>query len=113
MIYKKLKIKTGLVLFRKKSAFYEVQIPYKQLTLKSFSNSTIVNTSSIDDFSSFNKIKPDYLTQEDDIVIRLRAPNVAIYIDKLMQGLVISSLMAVIRLNDSNINNRRPLHKYE
>ncbi|SMN15068.1 Type I restriction-modification system specificity subunit [uncultured Candidatus Thioglobus sp.] len=103
-------IKTGLVLSRKKAALYEVKISYKQLTLKSFSNSTIVNSSTLDDFSSTDKIKPNYLTQKGDVVIRLRAPSVAIYIDKTMQGLVISSLMAVIRSNDLNINHRFLAH---
>lgn len=103
-------IKTGLVLSRKKAAPYEAKTSYKQLTLKSFSNSTIVNSSTLDDFLSTDKIKPNYLTQKGDVVIRLRAPSVAIYIDKSMQGLVISSLMAVIRLNDLNINHRFLAH---
>ena len=103
-------IKTGLVLFRKKAALYEVKTSYKQLTLKSFSNSTIVNPSTLDDFASTDEIKKDYLTQEGDVIIRLRAPSVAIYIDKSMQGLVISSLMTVIRSNDLNVNNKFLAH---
>jgi|LWDU01.1.fsa_nt_gi restriction endonuclease S subunit len=104
------KIKTGLVLSRKKAALYEVRISYKQLTLKSFSNSTAINLFTLDDFSSADEIKSDYLTQEGDVVVRLRAPSTAIYIDKSMQGLVVSSLMVMIRLNDPNINNKFLAH---
>lgn len=104
------RIKTGLVLSRKKAALYETRISYKQLTLKSFSDSTIINPQTLDDFSSTEEIKSDYITQEGDVVVRLRAPSTAIYIDKSMQGLVISSLMAVIRLNDSNVSTRFLAH---
>jgi restriction endonuclease S subunit len=98
------------VLSRKKAALYEVRISYKQLTLKSFSNSTAINLFTLDDFSSADEIKSDYLTQEGDVVVRLRAPSTAIYIDKSMQGLVVSSLMVMIRLNDPNINNKFLAH---
>ncbi|CAC9631282.1 hypothetical protein [uncultured Gammaproteobacteria bacterium] len=99
-------IKTGLVLSRKKAARYDVQKKYQKITLKSFSNSTQINPNSLDEFVSNSEVKQEYLTQTNDIIIRLRAPNIALYVDKNAQGLVISSLMSVIRLNDKNINSR-------
>ncbi|WP_201340813.1 restriction endonuclease subunit S [Abyssogena phaseoliformis symbiont] len=99
-------IKTGLVLSRKKAACYDVQKKYQKITLKSFSNSTKINPNSLDEFISNSEIKPEYLTRTNDIIIRLRALNIAICIDKNAQGLVISSLMSVIKLNDKNINSR-------
>lgn len=97
-------INTGLVLSRYKAARYGVQKSYQKITLKSFSNSTKINPNSLDEFISNKDIKTKYLTNFGDVIIRLRTPNIAIYIDKNMQGLVISSLMCVIRTNNKSIN---------
>ncbi len=103
-------IRTGLPLFRKKSAPYQSNISYKQLTLKSFSKSIKVNPSTLDDFLSIDEINENYLTKEGDVVVRLRKPSTAVYIDKINQGAIISSLMTVIRLNNANIDNKFLAH---
>jgi hypothetical protein len=78
----------------RKATRYDVQKKYQKITLKSFSNSTQINPNSLDEFVSNSEVKQEYLTQTNDIIIRLRAPNIALYVDKNAQGLVISSLIS-------------------
>jgi restriction endonuclease S subunit len=106
-------VKTGLVLSRKKANHYDDEVTYQQLTLKSFDNSTFTSQNSLEYFSANSEINSKYLTQVGDIVVRLRAPNIAICIDEKSQNLIISSLMCVIRpivKSDKNINNRFLAH---
>ena len=99
-------IRTGLVLSRKKAAPHDdVKHHYKQITLKSFSNSITLQSQYFDTFISIEKIDNTYLSQVGDIVMRLREPNIAVYIGEESAGLIIPSLMAVIRVNDSSVDN--------
>ncbi len=99
-------IRTGLVLSRKKAALHnDVKYSYKQITLKSFSNSTTLQTQYFDDFISIEAIGDTYISQIGDIIVRLREPNIAVHIDEESAGFIIPSLMAVVRVNDSNIDN--------
>jgi restriction endonuclease S subunit len=99
-------IRTGLVLSRKKAARDDPeQYSYKQITLKSFSNSVTLQSDYFDDFISIEKIDDKYLTQAGDIIVRLRKPNTAVYIDEESSGLVVSSLFAIVRVNESTVNN--------
>ena len=99
-------IRTGLVLSRKKAALHDhVKHCYKQITLKSFSNSITLQSQYFDDFISVEEIDNTYLSQIGDIVVRLREPNTAVYIDESSAGLVIPSLMAVVRVQDSRVDN--------
>jgi len=95
-----------LVLSRKKAALHDdVKYCYKQITLKSFSNSITLQSQYFDDFISIEEIDSTYLSQVGDIVVRLREPNTAVYIDESSAGLVVPSLMAVIRVQDSRVDN--------
>ena len=99
-------IRTGLVLSRKKAALHEpVKHCYKQITLKSFFNSITLHSQYFDDFFSVEEIDHTYLSQIGDIVVRLREPNTAVYIDESSAGLVIPSLMAIVRVQDSRVDN--------
>ena len=99
-------IRTGLVLSRKKAALDDPeQYHYKQITLKSFSHSVTLQTDYFDDFISNKKIDEKYLSQVGDIIVRLREPNTAVYIDEESAGLVVPSLFAIVRVNESTVNN--------
>lgn len=100
-------IRTGLVLSRKKAAVYDdvEKYHYKQITLKSFSDSITLQSQYFDDFISVEKIDDTYISQIGDIVVRLREPNTAVHIDGASAGLVIPSLMAVVRAKDIRVNN--------
>lgn len=92
-------INTGLVLFRRKAPRHSQNNLYRQITLKCFLKSTLIDSTQLEDFYPDKKLKSKYLTQESDIIIRLRAPIIAIHVDKKNQGLVTSSLMCILRVN--------------
>lgn len=99
-------IRTGLVLSRKKAKLSdEVKMFYKQITLKSFSTSVRLQKDLFDEFISTEEIDSTYISRVGDIIVRLREPNVAAYIDENSAGLVIPSLMSIVRLEDNQIDN--------
>ncbi len=100
-------VRTGLVLSRKKQQFVSFEsVIYKQIGLRCFNSSTSLDKTQTDDFASAEVINDKYLTQEGDVVVRLRSPATAVYIDKKDEGLLITSLLAVIRVNDSRLDAR-------
>ena len=106
-------IKTGLVLHRKKAATYDdVQIHYKLLSLKAFNNSTSLDSDYIDSFMASEELDGSYLSQVGDIVVRLRAPIQAVYIDEDSKGLIVPSLMSIIRLKDDTMIDAEYLAYY-
>ncbi len=99
-------IRTGLVLSRKKASLSaDVKIQYKQITLKSFSNTTSLTLDYIDNFVSTEEIADTYLSRVGDVVVRLREPITAVYIDESVKNLVIPSLVAIVRVESSMINS--------
>jgi len=106
-------IKTGLVLHRKKAATYDdVQIHYKLLSLKAFNNSTSLDSDYIDAFMASEELDSSYISQVGDIVVRLRAPIQAVYIDEDSKGLIVPSLMSIIRLKDDTMIDAEYLAYY-
>jgi len=98
-------IRTGLVLARKKAKLDSIdKIEYEQISLKSFGNGIKIDNLQNDTFISAQKIDRKYLTQKGDIIVRLRAPNFALYIEKDDENLLIHSLLAVIRVKSDKIN---------
>jgi len=104
-------IRTGLVLSRKKALLNaEFKKSYKQITLKSFSTTTSLISNYLDEFISNENIKDTYLSKAGDIVVRLREPNIAVYIDKSEEEMIIPSLMVIIRVTHKDINNEYLAH---
>lgn len=98
-------IKTGLVLSRKKASQQsEFKKDYNVISLKSFSENGYYDHSFAEDFSANEEIKEENLLQKGDILIRLREPNIAVYIDEDYTDTIISSLAAIIRTKKSDIN---------
>lgn len=98
-------IRTGLVLNRYKyNAKSEKMFIYKQVGLSCFHSSIFLDGSKADEFESGRTIDGKYLTKEGDILVRLRAPVEAVFVSKESEGLIIPSLLAVIRVDDSQIN---------
>jgi len=95
-------VRTGLVVARKKAQLDSLDSKvYKQIGLRCFISGILLDKIQMDDFVSAEIINDKYLTQEGDVVVRLRSPSTAVYIDKEDEGLLISSLLAVIRVSDS------------
>ena len=95
-------ISTGLVVARKKSST-DKGFEYELLTLKSFNENGYIEEEFLDKFLSEEEIKDQYLTREGDIIVRLSAPNTAVYIEKNQEGIVIPSLFVIIRSTSNNI----------
>jgi len=98
-------IKTGLVLNRKKADMSKDQkLYYSVVSLKSFNEDAIYDNTFADEFISNEQIKEDYLVKQGDILLRLREPNFAVYIDKEYENLIYPSLMVRIKLQDSRFD---------
>lgn len=100
-------IRTGLVTARKKASIIDSKtISYKSVTLKSFNHNGSLIVNNLDTFISKEKIKDTYLTQTNDVLIRLREPNIAVNIDKDNSSLVIPSFVASLRVDDTRIDSK-------
>ena len=98
-------IKTGLVLNRKKADMSKEQkLYYSVVSLKSFNVDAVYDNSFADEFISNEQIKEDYQVKQDDILLRLREPNFAVYIDKEYENLIYPSLMVRVKLQDSRFD---------
>ena len=98
-------IKTGLVLSRKKAeAHTPSEYSYKIVSLKSFAENAIYDNSFADEFISNEQINEDYKVSLGDVLLRLREPNFAVYIDKEYDYLIYSSLMVRIRVKSGKFD---------
>ena len=94
------RIKTGLVLTRKKAEIdYEIKARYPLITLKNIQADGTFTEDAFEYFDSKDELGGEHFTQEGDILIRLSHPNTAIYVDKDQEGLLIPSYFANIRVN--------------
>ncbi len=94
------KIRSGLILSRKKATIkYEIKKLYKLITLKDIQDVGLFNMDNIETFESNEELACRYFTKKGDILIRFSAPYTAIYIDREIEGLLIPSYFAIIRLN--------------
>lgn len=97
--------KTGLVLNRKKAeAHSPFEYSYKVVSLKSFNENTVFDDSFADEFISNEQINEDYKVSLGDILLRLREPNFAVYVDKDYDDLIYSSLMVRIRVKSDKFD---------
>lgn len=82
-------IRTGLILSRKLSE-EEFNYTYNAINLTSVYDG-FINKQTLDIFKTKEKLKEDYLTKKDDIIVRLTKPYTAILITKEDENIVISS----------------------
>jgi len=106
-------IRIGLTLERKKANIASINtFEYKALTLKSFTATNSTNELPHEYFTASTEIGSQYLTKEGDVIIRLRSPNQAIFINNANTGLIVSSLMAIITNIFPNILDSKYLTYY-
>ena len=97
-------INTGLVTARKQAkGVSESIIQYRLLNLKAINNKGFIEDSLLDDFETLEEIKPAYITQMGNIVVRLTFPFTAVLIDEMHTGMIIPSHFVVIRTNTRKI----------
>ena len=92
-------VRTGLVTTRKKkTSAVSKSISYRLLNLKCISPEGYIETAYLESYESPDELKEDYLTQPDDILIRLSAPYTAVIINRPeLLGLLVPSHFAIIR----------------
>ena len=76
---------------------------YRLLNLKAINNKGFIEDFLLDDFETIEEIKPVYITQLRDIVVRLTFPFTAVLIDEMHTGLIIPSHFVVIRTDTKKI----------
>lgn len=108
MIYKKLAdiadIQSGLVLSRKEAKPHSEKIfKYQRLNLRSINNDDIVNVKTLNEFYSHGKVDNQFITKENEIVMRLFAPLQPVLITAAFAGYVVPSQFAIIRVNSKDI----------
>ncbi|MBQ7032368.1 MAG: restriction endonuclease subunit S [Clostridia bacterium] len=94
-------IQSGLVLSRKAAKENMNIYPYQRLTLRSVTEDCLLDISSFETYEACAPIDEQFLTKENDIIVRLFAPVCATLITKDYEGLVVPSQLAIIRLKDS------------
>ncbi len=91
-------IRIGLPLARKKGDIHDdIFFKYIAITLKSFSSGGVLLHGELDEFISTEELNENFMTQEGDVLVRLREPNIAVCIDKKSSGLIVPALMAIIK----------------
>lgn len=106
-------IRIGLPLERKKAKLNSSeQVEYKALTLKSFVDIGAYDELPQEYFIADSEIDSKYITKENNVIVRLRAPNNAIYINDKNAGLVVSSLMVIIENIYPNVLDSKFLAYY-
>ena len=100
-------LRTGLVTARKKaSAIDEETYSYRAVTLKSFNRNGCLSVKYLDNFTAKEEINENYLTQYNDILVRLREPNFAVLIEENNINLLIPSLVATIRVVSDSVDSK-------
>ena len=98
-------IKTGLVLNRKKADMSKAsKLYYSVVSLKSFNENALYDNAFADEFISNEQIKEDYQVKKGEILLRLREPNFAVYIDKEYENLIYPSLMVRVKIQDTRFD---------
>ncbi|QHS24329.1 restriction endonuclease subunit S [Virgibacillus sp. MSP4-1] len=94
------RIKTGLVLSRKKAKDeYDIKAKYRLLSLKNVSDEGIINTDSVEEFNSNDELDDHYFTKEGDVLMRLSHPHTSVFIGNDHSGLLIPSYFAIIKVD--------------
>lgn len=98
-------IRTGLVIARKKAGITDLsRIKYKVLNLKCVTDDGFLDLNNADSIELRERLNLEYLTQKNDILIRLSSPYTAVYItDEAQCGYVIPSHFAIVRTDGKQI----------
>ncbi|MCE3046537.1 restriction endonuclease subunit S [Helicobacter kayseriensis] len=94
-------IQVGLTLSRTRATLTNLEkYPYRSVSINAFCENGITMLQGYENsYLASEQISSEHLTQEGDVLVRLRDPIRSIHISKAEEGLLISSLIAVIRPN--------------
>jgi len=92
-------VRTGLVLSRKESLPDESQHIYRVISLKNVTQDNRILVDEVEVFFASEQVKNDYLTRDNDILLRLSVPYSVILITEREKGLLVPAHFAIIRTN--------------
>lgn len=92
-------IRSGLVLSRKQSED-PTEYRYPLINLRCIRQEGRIDLNEVDVYEAKEPLREEYLSQKGDIIVRLTAPYTAVLIDESTSGMVISSNILVIRIED-------------
>lgn len=95
-------VRSGLVLARKQ-AKEPTTYQYPLLNMRAVRSEGDIDLDQLDVYHAVEFLKPEYLSRNGDIIVRLTAPYTAILIDESTSGLVISSNFVVIRMEHQQL----------
>lgn len=95
-------VRSGLVLSRKQ-AKEPVGYPYRSINLRAIQPDASIDLSEVDVYQAKEPLKPEYLSQIGDIIVRLTAPYTAVLVDETTEEMVISSNFVVIRIESEKL----------
>ena len=99
-------IRTGLVTARKQAkgpengGFRE----YRLLSLRCIKEPGVLDVDLAEPYAANDELKPEFLTQQDDILVRLSAPYTAALVDEESADYVVPSHFAIIRVDKSKVD---------
>ena len=99
-------IRTGLVTARKQAKgpengdFRE----YRLLSLRCIKEPGVLDVDLAEPYAANDELKPEFLTQQDDILVRLSAPYTAALVDDESADYVVPSHFAIIRVDKSKVD---------
>ena len=99
-------IRTGLVTARKQAKGPENGIfrEYRLLSLRCIKEPGVWDVGLAEPYAANDELKPEFLTQQDDILVRLSAPYTAALVNKESTGYVVPSHFAIIRVDKSKVD---------
>lgn len=98
-------IRTGVVTSRKRATFDSQNVyKYKLLNLHCIRNDGKLDISSAESFYANEKLNEDFITKQNDILIRLSAPYSSAIIEQESTNLLVPSHFTIIRLTEPSIN---------
>ena len=98
-------VRTGLVVARKKHQLDSAEkVAYSQVSLRCFGSGVVLDHEHADAFVSAEVLDAKYFTQEGDILVRLRSPSLALYVEKEDEGMLVNSLLTIIRMDTHNVD---------
>ena len=99
-------IRTGLVTARKQAKgpengdFRE----YRLLSLRCIKEPGVLDVDLAEPYAANDELKPEFLTRQDDILVRLSAPYTAALVDDASADYVVPSHFAIIRVDKSKVD---------
>lgn len=100
-------VRTGLVTARKQAKGFDSDKShsYRMLSLRCIKEPGIIDTGYAEPYTSKDNLKPDVLTKNGDILVRLSAPYTAALIDKETENFVVPSHFAIIRVDEEKVDS--------